>query len=66
MEGHEEIAKITTIGEDLLALNNSIEIYTTAERLSWAAHRQVTQEEDEAYSLLGLFQIHMKMQYGEG
>lgn len=66
LERNEEIAKITTIDSHLLAQNKSIDIYTTAERFSWAAHRQVTQEEDEAYSLLGLFQIHMPMLYGEG
>ncbi|KAF2653170.1 hypothetical protein K491DRAFT_706004 [Lophiostoma macrostomum CBS 122681] len=61
-----EVAKITSIDDGLLVQNRSIDGYTTAERLSWAAHRQVTQEEDEAYSLLGLFQIHMPMLYGEG
>ncbi len=66
LERHEEITKITTIDSHLLAQNKSIEIYTTAELFSWAAHREVTQEEDEAYSLLGLFQIHMPMLYGEG
>jgi hypothetical protein len=66
LERHEEIAEITTINSHLLAQEKSIDIYTTAERFSWAAHRQVTQEEDEAYSLLGLFQIHMPMRYGEG
>jgi hypothetical protein len=66
LERHEEIAAITTIESHLLAQNRSIEVYGSAERFSWAAHRQVTQEEDEAYSLLGLFQIHMPMLYGEG
>ncbi|KAH6693391.1 heterokaryon incompatibility protein-domain-containing protein [Leptodontidium sp. MPI-SDFR-AT-0119] len=66
LERHEEIAAITTIHNELLAQNRSIEAYGAAERFSWAAHRQVTQEEDEAYSLLGLFQIHMPMLYGEG
>lgn len=65
-ERFEEIAEITTVDRDLLAQNKSIDGYTTAERFSWAAHRQVTQEEDEAYSLLGLFHIHMPMLYGEG
>jgi hypothetical protein len=66
LERHEEIAEITTIDSDLLAQNKSIDVYSTAERFSWAAHRQVTKEEDEAYALLGLFQIHMPMLYGEG
>ncbi|KAJ4382093.1 hypothetical protein N0V86_002422 [Didymella sp. IMI 355093] len=36
------------------------------ERLSWAAERQTTREEDAAYSLLGLFDIHIALLYGEG
>ncbi|KAN0095794.1 hypothetical protein V8E51_016505 [Hyaloscypha variabilis] len=66
LERHMEIAAITTIDSDLLAQNRFIDGYGSAERFSWAAHRQVTEEEDEAYSLLGLFQIHMPMLYGEG
>ena len=36
------------------------------ERLSWAANRQTTREEDRAYSLLGIFGIHLPLIYGEG
>jgi hypothetical protein len=35
-------------------------------RLSWASQRKTTLEEDEAYSLLGLFGISMPLIYGEG
>ncbi|KAI1175560.1 hypothetical protein F4777DRAFT_549730 [Nemania sp. FL0916] len=34
--------------------------------MSWVAHRRVTREEDETYSLLGLFNVNMPMLYGEG
>lgn len=37
-----------------------------AQRMSWAAKRQATRAEDVAYSLLGIFDVHMPMQYGEG
>jgi hypothetical protein len=37
-----------------------------AQRMSWAASREATRSEDLAYSLLGLFEINMPMQYGEG
>ncbi|KAI4182000.1 MAG: hypothetical protein LQ346_006660 [Caloplaca aetnensis] len=37
-----------------------------ATRMSWAAHRSTTRVEDEAYCLLGLFQINMSLLYGEG
>jgi hypothetical protein len=35
-------------------------------RMSWAAKRQTTRIEDNAYCLLGLFDINMPMLYGEG
>lgn len=34
--------------------------------MSWAALRTTTREEDEAYSLLGLFGVHIPLIYGEG
>jgi hypothetical protein len=39
---------------------------SVAERMSWAAKRQTSRPEDIAYSLLGLFSVHMAMLYGEG
>ncbi|GAW19053.1 hypothetical protein ANO14919_085370 [Xylariales sp. No.14919] len=37
-----------------------------AMRLSWASYRDTTVEEDETYSLLGLFGISLPLIYGEG
>jgi hypothetical protein len=37
-----------------------------AERMSWVSRRSTTRSEDLAYCLLGLFDIHMTMLYGEG
>jgi hypothetical protein len=37
-----------------------------AERMSWAAKRQTTRIEDAAYCLLGIFEIHIPLIYGEG
>ncbi|KAK6860604.1 hypothetical protein PG995_004240 [Apiospora arundinis] len=37
-----------------------------AMRLSWASRRNTTVEEDESYSLLGLFGISLPLIYGEG
>ena len=39
---------------------------TVAEKLSWAAPRQTTREEDIAYCLLGLCAVNMPLIYGEG
>ncbi len=41
--------------------------YSIAQRMSWfGAGRETTRLEDEAYCLLGLFDIHMPPLYGEG
>jgi hypothetical protein len=34
--------------------------------MSWAETRQTTREEDQAYSLLGIFDVFMPLIYGEG
>lgn len=39
---------------------------TVAERMSWASTRVTTKVEDSAYSLMGLFDVHMPLIYGEG
>lgn len=36
------------------------------ERMSWARGRETKREEDGAYSLLGIFGVHMPLVYGEG
>jgi hypothetical protein len=36
------------------------------ERMSWAKQRNTTREEDMAYCLLGIFDVHMPPIYGEG
>ncbi|KAK2596149.1 hypothetical protein QQS21_006426 [Conoideocrella luteorostrata] len=40
--------------------------FNVDERLSWADGRMAKREEDTAYSLLGIFDIHMPLLYGEG
>ena len=42
------------------------ELASVAQKMSWAAHRQTTRTEDEAYCLLGLFGVNMPLLYGEG
>jgi len=43
-----------------------LERYSVAQRMSWAANRNTTRPEDIAYCLLGLFDVHMPLLYGEG
>ncbi len=40
--------------------------FSIAQRMSWFQNRKTTRPEDEAYCLLGLFEIHMPPLYGEG
>ncbi|EWG48692.1 hypothetical protein FVEG_08383 [Fusarium verticillioides 7600] len=40
--------------------------YSIAQRMAWASNRSTTRIEDQAYSLLGLFDISMPLVYGEG
>ncbi|OBZ66632.1 hypothetical protein A0H81_13394 [Grifola frondosa] len=58
------IANFTGIDSDLLK-GRPVRV-SIARRMSWAAHRRTTKEEDRAYSLMGLFGIHMPTIYGEG
>lgn len=40
--------------------------FTAEERFAWTTGRHTTVEEDAAYCLLGLFDVHMPLIYGEG
>ncbi|QDS77536.1 hypothetical protein FKW77_000947 [Venturia effusa] len=39
---------------------------SVARRMAWASKRQTSRIEDQAYSLLGIFDVNMPMIYGEG
>jgi hypothetical protein len=65
-ERHKQLTEITSIHHGVLVRYQTVDMFSAAERLSWAAHRKVTREEDEAYSLLGLFNVNMPLLYGEG
>ncbi|PIL37585.1 hypothetical protein GSI_01279 [Ganoderma sinense ZZ0214-1] len=60
------IEAVTQIPESLLRLETQLASFSIAQRMSWAAHRQTTREEDKAYSLLGIFGIQIPPLYGEG
>ena len=40
--------------------------FSVSERISWAENRETKRKEDKAYSLMGIFDIHMPLIYGEG
>jgi hypothetical protein len=46
--------------------NQPLKDFGVEEHFSWAATRETTREEDIAYCLLGIFDIHMPLLYGEG
>ena len=63
---HEPLAKRTGIDASILTGERSLESASVARRMSWACNRQTTRTEDEAYCLMGLFNVNMPMLYGEG
>jgi hypothetical protein len=58
------ITKIDMIHFEYLYLDDLPNI-PVATKMSWAAGRQTTRIEDRAYSLLGIFDVHMPLLYGE-
>ncbi|KAK5119908.1 hypothetical protein LTR85_007234 [Meristemomyces frigidus] len=58
----------TITGISVRVLRNDIHVHkiSAAQRMSWAALRETTRTEDEAYSLMGIFDINMPLLYGEG
>ena len=62
----EKISKITGIEELVLSnYKDSIRRISIAQRMSWASERSTTRIGDEAYSLLGIFEVNMPLIYGE-
>ena len=60
-----QLHEITGIA--VLALQGiRLSTFSINERMIWAENRETKREEDKAYSLLGIFDIHMPLIYGEG
>ena len=62
----DELQDITGIPSAVLRGQRRLSDTSVAQRLSWAAERETTRIEDEAYSLLGIFDVNMPTLYGEG
>jgi hypothetical protein len=60
-----EIHEITGIPFQALR-GDPLSTFSIQERMSWTEKRQTKREEDMAYSLLGIFDLHMALIYGEG
>jgi hypothetical protein len=61
----ETLCEVTGIAPEALE-GTDLNHFSIEERLSWAVKRTTKREEDAAYCLLGLFDTHMPMIYGEG
>ncbi|KAI0188879.1 heterokaryon incompatibility protein-domain-containing protein [Xylaria flabelliformis] len=59
------LAIVTGIDETFLA-GKRLEYASIAQRMSWAAKRTTSRDEDMAYCLLGIFDVNMPLIYGEG
>ncbi|KAK4097036.1 hypothetical protein N658DRAFT_397268, partial [Parathielavia hyrcaniae] len=57
--------RITGICPTVLMDPHAVQSVPVAMRMSWAAARQTTRIEDKAYCLLGIFDVHMPLLYGE-
>ena len=60
------VEEITNVDFDVLTFRRTHIRVSVARRMSWAANRQTTREEDRAYSLLGIFGVSIATVYGEG
>lgn len=57
---------LTGVPATVLCFEASHLQFSVAERMSWYGFRETTRVEDEAYCLLGLFDVHLPPLYGEG
>jgi hypothetical protein len=61
----QELHEITGIAVQALR-GTPLSEFSIDERMSWAKSRHTKLTEDKAYSLMGLFDVHMPLIYGEG
>ena len=62
----DEVEAATGVPQSVLTHERAPSEFSIAQRMSWASRRKTTRLEDEAYSLMGLFDINMPTIYGEG
>ncbi|KAI4223591.1 MAG: hypothetical protein L6R36_005300 [Xanthoria steineri] len=57
---------VTGIEKVYIKHRGGVHTASVAARMSWASRRQTSRPEDEAYCLMGLFNVNMSLLYGEG
>lgn len=62
----EDLAFVTGVDPAVLLDRRLLSRASVGKRMSWAATRKTTREEDMAYCLLGIFDVNMPLLYGEG
>jgi hypothetical protein len=60
-----QVQQITGIAIQALR-GKSLSEFSVDERMSWAANRTTTIDEDQVYCLLGIFYVYLPLIYGEG
>ncbi|KAK1988043.1 hypothetical protein LZ30DRAFT_700659 [Colletotrichum cereale] len=60
------LSRIMGVDTDVIAKKNTVDNTSIARRMAWAVRRRASHEEDLSYALLGIFDIHMSIIYGEG
>jgi hypothetical protein len=60
------VSSITGITKEVISHETPLSAISIATRMSWAAQRKTTRNEDIAYCLLGIFGVTMPLIYGEG
>ncbi|KAI0636349.1 heterokaryon incompatibility protein-domain-containing protein [Trametes polyzona] len=60
------LEEVTRVDISVLVGRKAVDSCSVYQRMSWAARRETTRVEDRAYSLLGIFGVHMSPIYGEG
>jgi hypothetical protein len=60
-----QLEQVTQIAHGALA-GDPLSSFSVDERMSWTTKRRTKRDEDAAYCLFGLFDLHMPLLYGEG
>tara|TARA_R110002060_G_scaffold66074_3_gene74962 strand:- start:422 stop:1222 length:801 start_codon:yes stop_codon:yes gene_type:complete len=60
-----DVQAITGIAIQALGGDN-LATFGIEQKMTWASNRNTTREEDQAYCLLGIFDVHLPLIYGEG
>jgi hypothetical protein len=66
LESRAVLTAATGLSGDVLEDSALLARVPVAQRMSWVSRRQTTRLEDMAYCMLGIFDIHMPLIYGEG